>query len=115
MGSLRSLSHPGDDGGRDWNEAALTWNNAPFAMENVGRAWVQPIEGCGAPGVSLALRSEDMGCEPGCGASLRGKNSAASVLYSADSDYRHWKILTSSDTGDWNAEGVLHCRCFGRS
>ena len=34
----------------DWNETALTWNNAPFAMENVSRAWVQPIEGCGAPG-----------------------------------------------------------------
>ena len=90
----------------DWNEAALTWNNAPFAMENVSRAWVQPIEGCGAPGgipwpcvprtwdVSLAVAQANAARTP-----LR------LVLYSADSDYSTGKYFTSSYTGDWNAEG----------
>jgi hypothetical protein len=26
----------------DWNEGTLTWNNAPLAMENVSRVWVDP-------------------------------------------------------------------------
>ena len=27
----------------DWSEATLTWNNAPLAVENVSRAWVDPL------------------------------------------------------------------------
>jgi len=94
----------------DWNEAALTWNNAPFAMENVSRAWVQPIEGCGAPGgipwpcvprtwdVSLAVAQ-----------AYAARTPLRLVLYSADSDYSTGKYFTSSYTGDWNAEG-RRCR-----
>lgn len=29
--------------GEDWNEDTLTWNNAPLALENVSRIWVNPM------------------------------------------------------------------------
>jgi hypothetical protein len=82
----------------DWNEAALTWNNAPLGMENVSRTWVYPIdEFPGWPGVpyewdvSIAAAQAYSDSEP-----LR------LVLYSADSAYHSGKYFISSDTGDWN-------------
>jgi len=90
----------------DWNEATLTWNNAPLALENVGQAWVQPIQGCGSSGgipwpcvprtwdVSYAVAKAYVAGQP-----LR------LALYSADSDYHSGKYFTSSETGDWNEVG----------
>ncbi|HRS16973.1 MAG TPA: DNRLRE domain-containing protein [Thermoanaerobaculaceae bacterium] len=85
----------------DWQENTITWNNAPPAVENVGGAWVAPIDVFpGWPGVvrewdvSLAVERAYRRGEP-----LR------LVLYSADSDYHSGKYFVSSDTGDWNSEG----------
>jgi len=82
----------------DWDEATLTWNNAPIALENVSQSWVEPIdEFPGWPGVpidwdvSMAAADAYIKNEP-----LR------LVLYSADSAYHSGKYFISSDTGDWN-------------
>lgn len=84
---------------QDWQEADLTWNNAPLARENVGAAWVDPLPGFpGWPGVprsfdaTRAVRHAYTAGEP-----LR------LALYSADSAYHSGKYFVSSDTEDWNA------------
>lgn len=85
----------------DWEEATLTWNNAPAAMENVGQAPVDPItDWPGQPGVprlwdlSYAVQRAYASGEP-----LR------LVLYSADTAYNTGRYFHSSDAPDWNAEG----------
>jgi hypothetical protein len=85
----------------DWDEATLTWNNAPLAVENVSRAWVDPLSSFpGWPGVprewdvSLAVAEAYASGSP-----LR------LAMYSADYAYHSGKYFVSSDTGDWNAVG----------
>ena len=80
---------------QDWDEATLTWNNAPPAIENVSQAWVPPIYFPGWPGiprkwdVSRAVaQAYDVG-EP-----LR------LVLYESDDSYHSGKYFVSADTGD---------------
>lgn len=87
--------------GEPWDEATLTWNNAPLAVENVGQAWVDPLlTWPGPPGVpqtwdiSYAVDQAYRAGEP-----LR------IALYSADEGYHTGRYFTSSDTGDWNAIG----------
>lgn len=85
----------------DWNEASITWNNAPLAHENTGGSWVDPI--ADFPGWPRVARSWDVSYAVArayhLGQPLR------LVLYSADSDYHSGKYFVSSDTGDWNTEG----------
>ena len=84
--------------GEDWSEASLAWNNAPIPLENVSRAWVDPLPGFpGWPGVpftwdvSLAVAQAYQQGTP-----LR------LALYSADGAYHSGKYFSTSDTGDWN-------------
>lgn len=85
----------------DWQEASITWNNAPLAYENFGGSWVQPLSSTPDwPGVA---RSWDVSL-----AVVKAYQSGQPlrlILYSADSDYHSGKYFVSSDTGDWNAEG----------
>lgn len=85
----------------DWQEATITWNNAPQALENISGAWVHPLSSTppwpGVPrvwDVSYAVAQALARGEP-----LR------LAFYSADSDYHSGKYFVSSDTGDWNTEG----------
>ena len=85
----------------DWDKATLTWNNAPYALENISRLRVDPvIEFPGWPGlprvweVSRAVSQAYHSGEP-----LR------LVLYSADGPMHTGKYFISSDTGDWNELG----------
>lgn len=83
----------------DWDEATLTWNNAPLALENVSQAWVEPLYngGAGVPivwDVSAAVAAAHAAGEP-----LR------LALYSADAGQHSGKYFHSSDAGDWNAAG----------
>jgi hypothetical protein len=87
-----------------WNETTLTWNNAPMAQENVSQAWADPVTGCGGtvpwpcfPRKWDVSRGTAMAYEAGMPLRL--------VFYEADSDYHSGKHFTSSNTGDWNAEG----------
>jgi hypothetical protein len=90
----------------DWNEATLTWNNAPRAMENISGTWVEPLSQFpGWPGIprtwdiSMAFNQAYGSGEP-----LR------LVLYSADGAYHSGRYFSSSDTGEWNAQArpTLH-------
>jgi hypothetical protein len=87
--------------GDAWNETTLNWNNAPLALENVSRAWVDPLPGfAGFPGVRREWDvSRAVAQAYTSGSPLR------LVLYSADDDYNSGKYFVSSDTGDWNATG----------
>ena len=85
----------------DWNEATLTWNNAPYALENISRLRVDPvIDFPGWPGVprvwdiSRAVSQAYHSGEP-----LR------LVFYSTDGPMHTGKYFISSDTGDWNELG----------
>jgi hypothetical protein len=85
----------------DWDETSLTWNNAPLAAENVGRAWVDWLSDQPPwPGVARSWDVSHAVAEAyASGYPLR------LVLYSADSARHSGKYFVSSDTGDWNEEG----------
>ncbi|MCP4427091.1 MAG: DNRLRE domain-containing protein [Chloroflexi bacterium] len=76
-----------------WDEATLTWNTAPLAVENVSRAWIDPLP-AGPPwldvprqwDVSLAVARAYEAGEP-----LR------LALYSADNGKHSGKYFRSSD------------------
>jgi hypothetical protein len=85
----------------DWDEATLTWNNAPLAAENIAASWVDPLsEFPGWPGVPSAWDVSRAVAEAyAVGDPLR------LALYEADAAYHSGKYFVSSDTGDWNATG----------
>lgn len=85
----------------DWQEKAITWNNAPLAWENIGGAWVNPVTSTPSwPGipwswdVSYAVANAYASGQP-----------VRLILYEADSAYHSGKYFVSSDTGDWNVAG----------
>lgn len=80
---------------QDWNEATLSWNNAPLLEQNISQTWVTPvIDWPGWPGipytwdVSLAAARAYASGQP-----LR------LVLYSADNFGPNGKYFYSSDAG----------------
>jgi len=85
----------------DWDEATLTWNNAPLAAENVAAAWVDPVDSyAGTPGIPWQWDVSRAVAEAyAAGTPLR------LALYEADSAYHSGKYFWSSDTDDWNKEG----------
>lgn len=82
-----------------WDEAAITWNNAPLSGENLSAAWVDILDGFpGWPGVP---REWDV-------SRAAAQAYAADVplriaLYSADAAYHSGKYFSLSDAEDWNA------------
>ena len=88
----------------DWDDATLTWNNAPLALENVSQAWVNPRQL--SPGESLfpgLAKTWDVS-RAVAQAYAQGQPLRLAV-YSADSAYHSGKYFISSDTGDWNEAG----------
>lgn len=85
----------------DWDETQITWNNAPYLLENISSTWVQPVADFpGWPGIPYDWDvSRAVADAYARGIPLR------LVLYSADSDYHSGKYFVSSDTGDWNVAG----------
>lgn len=84
----------------DWDDAVLTWNNAPLAVENVAVTWVDRAPFPGWPGTPF---SWDVS-----GAVVKAYASGEPLrlaLYDADSVYNSGKYFISSNTGDWNASG----------
>jgi hypothetical protein len=84
-----------------WDEATLTWNNAPQAMENISRTWVDWIDSpVPWPGIAREWDVSRAALEAySAGQPLR------LVLYSADGPRHSGKYFISSDTGDWNEAG----------
>jgi hypothetical protein len=78
---------------KDWNEANLTWNNAPLASENISGTWVPPIVGDYHWNVSKAV---DQAYKAGMPLKL--------AIYSIDGEQHSGKYFYSSDSSDWNGE-----------
>ncbi len=85
----------------EWSESSITWNNAPLAVQNVARVNVDPLANFpGWPGVPITWDVSGAVAEAyAAGQPLR------LALYSADSEQHSGKYFSSSDTGDWNANG----------
>jgi uncharacterized repeat protein (TIGR01451 family) len=83
--------------GEAWDEAAITWNNAPLALENVASTWVDPTVFPGWPGIPCTWDvSGAVAQAHAAGTPLR------LVLYEADDAYHSGKHFVASETGDWN-------------
>jgi hypothetical protein len=82
----------------DWSESTLSWNNAPLAQENVGRAWAEVVDRCNWP------------CEPrefdvsgAAAGALAAGQPLRLALYSADTAMHSGKYFIGSEEADWNA------------
>ena len=87
--------------GQDWDEAGITWNNAPPPLENVARTWVSaPLDYGAWPKIRVEWDVTGAAARAyAAGQPLR------LVLYEADAALHSGKYFTSSDTGDWNLAG----------
>lgn len=79
----------------DWVEGTITWNNAPYAAENISATWVNPVR-LTPPGpwtwdVSYAVSEAKRLGKP-----LR------LVFYSTDNGYHSGKYFYTSDSNDWS-------------
>lgn len=92
--------------GDNWNEQTITWNNAPYAVDTISRTWVDVIEGCGAVGgIAWPCVPRQFDVSRAVAEARANGQPLRIVLYAADSDYSTGKYFTTSDTGNWNAEG----------
>jgi len=89
----------------DWNETTLTWNNAPLAWENISQAWVTPINCDNGTGYAWPCTPRTWDVSRAAAEAYALGKPLRLALYSSDSDYHSGKLFTSSETGDWNAEG----------
>jgi hypothetical protein len=85
----------------DWSETTITWNNAPLAFENVSRAWVQPISGCGST-IAWPCVPRSWELSAAVAQAYAAGQPLRIALYSADGMYSTGKYFVTSDTGDWN-------------
>ncbi|NLE99445.1 MAG: DNRLRE domain-containing protein [Anaerolineales bacterium] len=86
---------------RDWDEATLTWNNAPLAVEMVSRAWVDPVAVVPPPWPGVARHWDVSGAVAqayAAGEPLR------LALYSPTFDMNQGKYFYTSDVG-YTGEG----------
>jgi hypothetical protein len=86
-----------------WEEMTIHWNNAPLAQENVAVTRVQPYSSPGAihwPGDPYAWDATQAVAE-----AYAAGQPLSVALYASDSEQHSSKYYTSSETGDWNAEG----------
>ena len=80
----------------DWVEGTITWNNAPYAAENISVTWVYPVTATTPAGpytwdVSYAVAEARRLGKP-----LR------LVFYSTDGSYHSGKYFYTSDSTDWS-------------
>ena len=79
--------------GEDWDEATLTWNNAPLATENFYGTWVEPVDSLPDwPGIPYQWDVSRAAAK----AYMAGK-SLRLALYSADGERHTGKYFYSSD------------------
>jgi hypothetical protein len=83
----------------DWNEATLTWNNAPLARENIAGVWVQPRD------YSLPYETYSWEVREAVVEALQAGQPLRLAMYSADGEYHSGKYFWSSDSNEWG--GVI--------
>ena len=87
---------------QDWSEAALTWNNAPLAVENVAATWSVPLADPGWPGEPRSWDVTRAAAEAyAAGTPLR------LALYEGDWAYHSGKYFYTSDNWDESARPTL--------
>jgi hypothetical protein len=79
----------------DWSENSITWNNAPYATENVSVTWVYPVDASHPAGpyiwdVSYAVAE-----------AYRDGHPLRLAFYSTAGDYHSGKYFYASDSNDW--------------
>lgn len=84
----------------DWDEATLTWNNAPQARENLSRTWVDAIP---FPEDWNALPAYTWDVTRAAAEAVAAGEPLRLALYSADGAYHSGRHFVPSDTEDWNA------------
>ena len=82
--------------GEDWNEATISWNNAPLVSENVAGTWVYPV-------VMEGERPYHWDISRAVAEAYTARKPLSLALYSADGEYHSGKYFWSSDVDDWNA------------
>jgi hypothetical protein len=87
--------------GRDWDNRAITWNNAPPAVENIGGARVPVISFPGWNDPS-AFRYWDV--TRGVAQACQAGEPFRIALYEADGAYHSGKHFVRSTVEDWNAD-----------
>lgn len=80
---------------QDWNEATLTWNNAPIPIENVSQTWVETL-----PEGEMG-RPYEWDLDRAVSMAYAAHQPLRLVFYSADSYSGHGKYFFSSDE-DWD-------------
>jgi uncharacterized repeat protein (TIGR01451 family) len=87
----------------NWEEHTLTWNNAPLARQNLATTWVDvitPDNDPGPPGVHYEWDTTQAVAE-----AYAAGEPLNIALYTSNTYAHSSKYFTSSETGDWNAEG----------
>jgi len=86
---------------RDWDEATITWNNAPQAKENISATWVEPVDAYpGRPGIPYHWDVSRAVAEAhACGSPLR------LAMYESDWAYHSGKYFDTCDVDEWGTEG----------
>lgn len=83
--------------GSDWSMTTLNWNNAPLALENVSRAWVEPVQNW-QPGQPFPTHSWDLSYA--VSQAYLNRQPLRLVLYSADEGYNTGRYFASSEAGE---------------
>jgi len=81
----------------DWLESTITWNNAPYAEQNISVTWVYPIDNAHPAG------PYDWDVSYAAAEAYRQGQPLRLAFYSTDGDYHSGKYFWSSNVGDWNA------------
>ncbi|UCH60699.1 MAG: DNRLRE domain-containing protein, partial [Anaerolineales bacterium] len=79
-----------------WDEAKLTWNNAPLAQENIAGIWVKPRD------YSLYYETYTWEIRPAVETAYNSGQPLRLALYSADGEQHTGKYFWTSDSTDWD-------------
>jgi hypothetical protein len=86
-----------------WEEIGIHWNNAPWPRENVAVTRVEPYSRPGDiqwPGDPYSWDATQAVAQ-----AYAAGHPLSVALYASDSEQHSSKYFTSSETGDWNAQG----------
>jgi hypothetical protein len=85
----------------NWDEATITWNNAPLARENISGTWVQPVDTYpGRPGIPYHWDVSRAVAE-----AYASGNPLYLAMYESDWAYQSGKYFDTCDTDEWGAKG----------
>jgi hypothetical protein len=79
----------------DWNESTITWNNAPYASENVSVTWVYAVDSTHPAG------AQEFDVSYAVAEAYRTGKPLRLAFYSTDGDYHSGKYFWASEATDW--------------